>query len=454
VNLTDAPRLSAAQALRRMEPVLSPRVGIGRNLCRLPTAALAPRLVLYGVDAAPSGPLGARLPRATCGGAGLSPEEGQASALGELIESYCGSFVPPGATRFGSFTELSAGHDPVEPERFALFSDRQYRERGFPFAPFTRDTRVAWVEGYSLVRRRPVLVPASRVYMPYTPRPGERGIGPMTSTGTATGDSLARATLGALYEVVERDAFTISWLAQTPARAIDVRGSRPDEPLKRLFEERFETPGLRYRVLDVTSDLGVTTVYVVLTQDRAPSPPLHAVGAAARLDGRRAVQKALVEAVQGVPYIAHLVDKEPGWRPAPDFSNVVDFTHNARLYTVAPELAPKLLGIDDRITDTVRLDALPRWDDDRGARAEIEEVTARLAARGYEAVVVDLTTPDVASLGLHVVRVVAPELATLHGSHRLPFLGCTRLFDVPVRLGHRAVPGDEASLETCPHPFP
>lgn len=452
MNLTDAKHLSAAQALRRMEPVLSPRVGIGRNLCRLPTAALAPRLVLYGVDAAPTGPLGSRLPRATCGGAGLSPEEGQASALGELIESYCGAFLPPGAARFGSFTELRAEHELVEPERFALFSERQYRRPGFPFAPFTRDTRVAWVEGYSLVRRRPLLVPASRVYMPYTLQPGERGIGSMTSTGTATGDSLARAILSALYEVVERDAFTISWLAQTPARAIDVRGSRSDEPLRRLFEERFETPGLHYRVLDVTSDLGVATVYVILTQDRQPSP-LYAVGAAARLDGKRAVQKALVEAVQGVPYITHLVDREPGWRPAPDFSNVLDFTHNARLYTVAPELAPKLLGIDDRIAHTVTLDALPRWDE-RGALAEVEEVAARLGARGYEAVVVDLTTPDIASLGLHVVRVVVPELATLHGSHRLPFLGCARLVDVPVRLGHRAAPADEASLEIYPHPFP
>jgi ribosomal protein S12 methylthiotransferase accessory factor len=452
VILRDAPRLSAEQALRRMEPVLSPRMGIGRNLSRLHAGSLAPRLALYGVDAAPAGPLGARLPRSTCGGAGLSPAEGQVSALGELIESYCGSFVPPGTERFGSFAELSAEHEVVEPERFALFSARQYRQPGFPFPPFTRETRVGWVGGYSLVRRRQVLVPSSRVYMPYTLRPGERSIGSMTSTGTATGDSLARATLSALYEVVERDAFTISWLGQTPVRAVDLRGSRPEDRLRILFEERFDTPGMHYRVLDVTSDLGIPTVYVILSQDRQPSA-LYAIGAAARLDGTRAAQKALVEAAQGVPYIAHLVDREPDWRPAPDFSNVLDFTHNARLYTVAPELAPKLLGVDDRIASTVTLDALPRWDE-RGAVAEVEEVVARLAARGYEAVVVNLTTPDIAALGLHVVRVVVPELATLHGSHRFPFLGCTRLFEVPVRLGYRAVAADEASLEPYPHPFP
>lgn len=450
--LRDTARLSADQAVRRMETVLSTRVGIGRNLSRLHADTLAPGLVLYGVDAAPAGPSGARLSRATCGGAGLSPAEGQASALGELIESYCAAFVPARAATVGSFSELRGRHEPVEPERFAFFSERQHRRPGFPFAPFTRDTRVAWVEGFSLVRRRPVLVPASRVYMPYPLRPDERAIAPMTSTGLAAGDSLARATLSALYEVIERDAFTIAWLAQTPVRAIDVAGSEPHQPLRALFEERFDRPGLRYRVLDVTSDLGVTTVYVILTQERA-GRPLHAVGAAARLDGARATQKALVEAAQGVPYVAHLVDKEPEWRPAPDFSNVLDFTHNARLYTVAPELAPKLLSVDDRVTGTVALEGLARWDE-RGAVAEIDEVVGRLSARGYEAVVVDVTTPDIASLGLHVVRVVLPELATLHGSHRLPFLGCRRLYDVPLGLGHRTTRGDESSLESFPHPFP
>jgi ribosomal protein S12 methylthiotransferase accessory factor len=435
-----------------MEHLLSPRVGIARGMARLPSSHNEPRLFLYGVEAAPTGLHGGRLPRASCGGAGFTPETGKVSALGELIEGYCASFIPPDSVVHGSYEELSSTHEVLEPERWALFSERQYAQPGFPFSPFTRKSVLGWVRGFSLVREREVLVPASVVHMPYRPARGEALISPGLSTGLAAGDSLERAILSGMYECFERDAFTIFWMNQLPVRRVDLKGTRPEHRVRRLFEEHLVTPGYHYRVFDITNDLGVPTAYVILTRQTTRGP-LHIVGASSRLDGSEAVLKALVEAVQGAPYVQHLMDTDPTWRPAPDFQNVEGFEHSAKLYTVAPELTPHLMEVEQRVQADVTLEQLPHPDTSSPA-ASLEGLVSKLRQRDYEAIVVDLTTDDIAALGLKVVRVLLPELQPLHGAHRLPFLGGKRLYEVPVRLGHRPTPPEVTSLNRYPHPFP
>jgi ribosomal protein S12 methylthiotransferase accessory factor len=70
-----------------------------------------------------------------------------------------------------------------------------------------------------------------------------------------------------------------------------------------------------------------------------------------------------------------------------------------------------------------------------------------------EAIACDLTTPDVARLGLRSVRVVVPGLHPLFMGHRNRALGGSRLYDVPARLGERGLaPGE--SDNPFPHPFP
>ena len=40
----------------------------------------------------------------------------------------------------------------VAPERFALFSERQHADPGFPFRRFTPDSRIAWVDATMVAR--------------------------------------------------------------------------------------------------------------------------------------------------------------------------------------------------------------------------------------------------------------------------------------------------------------
>jgi ribosomal protein S12 methylthiotransferase accessory factor len=287
--------------------------------------------------------------------------------------------------------------------------------------------------------------------MPPVRRQGEANIGPTISTGLAAGPSLKHAIVSGLHECFERDAFSIFWMNDLPPRRIALPSSSDETRVGKLFREHFVTPGYEYRAYDIGNDLGVPTAYVLLTCATSHGP-IYVVGAAARLDRGQATLKALLEAVQGKSYVQWLMSQHAGWSPTADFSNVTDFCFSCIVYSVAQELTPHLLGVEQRVSSELPLEELPRASP-VDAPTELRELVRRLAARDYEAIVVELTTPDVAPLGVRVVRVITPELQPLHADHRFPFLGGRRLYEVPARLGHGDV-RTEDQLSPYPHPFP
>lgn len=439
---------SAEQLLARASRAVSSRLGIGRALAPLVMAPGHPELHLFAAEPAHGTAFGGRASRRSSGGSGVTASAARLAALGELFEGYCASFVPRQRLWIGSYDELTRTHAAVSPDRWALFSSEQYGAPGFPFAPFDQSTIVAWTGGYSLTHRREVWVPAAMVYMPYSREPREADIGPTISTGLGAGRCPTSAVLAGLYEVIERDAFTIFWLNRSPVRRLRLDG---DSPTARVYRERLARPGHCFRAFLLESDLRTPVAYVLL-EARSERGTVYAVGAASRSDHHAAVHKALLEAAQGESYVRHLLARDPAWRPLPDFSNVVDFEASAKLYSVAPELAPELLSVEQRVVEELSLAELPHEPlDDATA---LRRLVQRLTERGHEVIVVDLTTADVAQLGFRVVRVLVPGLQPLHGQHRWPFLGGRRLYDVPRRLGHRPEPSAARELSPFPHPFP
>jgi ribosomal protein S12 methylthiotransferase accessory factor len=67
---------------------------------------------------------------------------------------------------------------------------------------------------------------------------------------------------------------------------------------------------------------------------------------------------------------------------------------------------------------------------------------AAIEREGLEALVLDLTRPDI---GMPVVKVFAPGLR-----HFWPRFGAGRLYDVPVSLGWLDRPGDERDFDSTP----
>ncbi|MCA9863720.1 MAG: hypothetical protein KC432_11890, partial [Thermomicrobiales bacterium] len=64
---------------------------------------------------------------------------------------------------------------------------------------------------------------------------------------------------------------------------------------------------------------------------------------------------------------------------------------------------------------------------------------------------IDITTPDIASAGLRVVRVIAPGTVG-NAPAAFPFLGRDRVRRIPVELGWRETALDEDELNYFPLP--
>jgi ribosomal protein S12 methylthiotransferase accessory factor len=449
LELRDVPASDLWETIRQGSRLISPKVGLIRQVVETRFQAQDPGIFAAGVQAADiSRYLGAGQ-SLEAGGAGDSAATALMSAIGEAAERHCAFFYDRGEMVFGAFRDLA--QDAVSPDLLRLFSREQIESfrRGPDY--FDDSSRIAWVWGYSLNERRPRLVPASLVYLNYRPEADEANIGLNASTGLAAGATREEAILGALLEIVERDAFTIAWLHARVGRRIEV----DDEDLQKALRTRLwaDRPSVDVKIFYITTDVDIPVVFLVMRR-QAEFGPAVCVGTAARLAPRQAVRKCMYEAGQCFPYFRHLLNSHKDWQPAPDFSNLINFDYHCLNYLRRPELVPPAFAFCDQCEDRVALSEIP----DRSAGrvlADIEHCVARLDEAGYSVIVTDITTPDIADVGLSVVRVIVPGLVPLHGVHPRPFLGARRLFEVPLRLGwDRRGWSPESGLNPFPHPFP
>lgn len=430
--------------------MVNDRTGLIQGLYELPLAPNDPKVFMVGARLADhSRWLPNDIPSLIrqAGGAGLKLWEAKAAAIGESIERYCASIRFHDELVFGSYRDLKDEYQMPHPSTFALFHPDQYPS--LPYWPFTEETKVGWSAAVSLHDGQPALVPACFVYLGYRIHRGEeeRLLGPSVSTGCACARSHSTALLKGIYEVIERDAFTICWLNRLVPQRLDIC-SEPS--LAQLYRETLATQGLEYHLFRLPTDLAVPTCAAVVVDTRREIP-IIAMGGAAHLDPVAAARKALLECVQTRMYACQMLteDDDPF---AEDFADIISFDDHTMLYArrdmrhaldfmlnTEPARAAEQLWANERYEDAV---------------SQLEIIRHELAKTGLQCFAVDLTTSDLEELGFAVVKAVMPQMQPLNGPYTQRFLGGRRLYEVPVRLGLRQKEIGVAEMNPFPHPYP
>ncbi|MER5770829.1 YcaO-like family protein [Streptomyces sp. NPDC001985] len=378
------------------------------------------------------------------GGAGFSKSEAVEATLGESLERYAAGFYRPSRLRLARRRELDV--PAVAPDAFALFAPEQYAQPGFPFVPFDEDTPVRWTPATDLATGAPVLVPASQVHMHYRRLPGESPIAPSVSTGLAAAPTYRQALVGGLCEIIERDALAISWLHRLPPRPVAPEVVAASSRVSYLLEQ---ATAWRVRFHDLSLDLAPSSVVAVM-EHGSGADRVMSFGSACRLSPVKAVEKAFLEAAQGLTYVRRLLRRYEDWQVAEDFSDVDDFNKHAVLYTKHPALRERAGYLVHPSSPAPRTrPARPPYDESAAPADPLDTLVEAVRAAGHSVYAVDLTTPDVRRLGVRVVRVLVPGLQHLAGSHGCRMLGGRRLREVVARLGH-----DSAPDNPYPHPLP
>jgi ribosomal protein S12 methylthiotransferase accessory factor len=448
--LQNRPFTPASVTLQKARRLVDPKVGVIRWLAQRTLEPGDPAFFVYVTECCDTSRLGALRCSEHGGSAAVDPRRARAAALGEAIERYCSAIYRESDFVNAAYSDLPP-QSATPPEDFALFSERQYAQAGFHFRPFTPDTKLNWSQAVSLTRDQPCLVPACFVYVPYEYSRSEPCITVSHSTGLACANTIEEALLTALCEVVERDAFMLTWLHRLPAPKLSLENVRDETAA--LVLERLESAGLETHVSVITTDVAIPT-FLALLIDRSGAGPAAAVATRADLNPTHGVIRVLEEAALTWLVVKDMMRGEgQGDFESPDEAQPAFLNRSEYLLRYARQgMLPAFNFLLDA-PRTVAFDDLP----DRSTGGALEDLRTCLSLaeeRGFDVLAADVTTADIVEAGFVVARVIVPGLQPLDVDEVRRFRGGRRLYHAPQVLGYSDRAATEDELFEEPHPFP
>lgn len=439
-------------SLRRLvdlyDDLVDDQVGIIRTIEEVPRAPGEPDLFQFGGRACDTRVFRGITNFSHTGGASIDRDIAMAKAIGEAVERYSSALYNRDELPLYSYRE--APFPCVPPGEFALHSPEQYDTPGFAWVPFTEDTLARWTPARDLTNGGvECYVPAAMTYIPYYfyLKSGEAPIVEPISTGMACHCSWAESVLSGAGEVIERDAFTITWQAQLGRTQI-----RPEtlSDINYRIYERFIQTGCSVTILDLTMDHGIPVVLSVLRGAGLPGSNPLAVAASAHLNPDTAIRKSLEELAHTGRYAQLIHNVMPRLEPDPTHANVSNQRDHLNFWA---DPANTHMG-DFLFTSSQRMDFQDMQNLETGDPVQdVAVLVERIRSVGHRVLVADLTTPDVGDLGLVVTRTLIPGFNPLFMGYQMRALGGHRLWEIPQKLGYAGITpatGDNPA----PHPYP
>lgn len=428
--------LSPRETARLFAHLISPLTGVVHGVRALVGGGAGP-LLAYVADYGGSAD-GSSLKalqhsaRTWSGGKGRSHAQARASALGEAIERYCGTWQGDEPRVRRSLAQL--GDRAIHPNCCLQFSEAQYRHREewnrhcssqqqVP-PPFDPTAPIDWTPVWSLTERRHKYLPTTYLYYG-CPRDSARDFCRADSNGCAAGNTRAEAIVQGFLELVERDCVALWWYNRVRRPALDLQSLQSS--YYRKLRAYYHSLARELWVLDITSDLGIPC-FVAVSRQLPPLSEKIVLGFGAHFDARIAVMRALTELNQ-VLAVALTVESERR-SVAPEEEAWLSTATTARHRYLCPSPSEPT-----RLRDFPRIVHRDLREDVRWCRRIVEE-------RGMELLVLDQTRPDINAA---VVRVIAPGLR-----HFRARFAPGRLYDAPVALGWLAKPHPEEELNAVP----
>lgn len=425
----------------RFAHFVSPKVGVIRNLAPQGRGGDEP-VPPYLYTAALShfdfrvGDKGERI----AAGKGRTENDAMASAVGEALERYW----DPQRTFLSKWADVQAAA--ISPADFVLFSERQYRQKDWPYVPWQQDAEITWLTGVELPAMQRVALPAGLIYLVHpVPRPEDAFV-PSNSNGLAAGPTVEAAISGGLCELMERDALLIAWMNRLPATELDLTTAGDTAA---VIHRHYARLAVEVRAFLMPTDLPAAVIMAV-SFECDPGRPAQVIGMGCHPDPRIALVKALFELCQGRPAEGKRFTDNPPQGRLKTYQDVRTLDDHSAFATL-PERRDEFAFLWARGTK-VNVADLPN--PGRGdAALDLAYCVVKLISGGHRVAYADLTLSDIAGHGFHVVRAVATGLQPVHFGHGQERLGGRRLFELPQRLGFAERVLTEADLNPCPHPL-
>jgi ribosomal protein S12 methylthiotransferase accessory factor len=305
---------------------------------------------------------------------------------------------------------------------------------------------LTWVWGKNLITQEKTAVPEQMTSWFKYGNTFQDVLAYPTSSGSAGYFSEEGAILRALLEVVERDAFLVHWLTQTPPRVV-IRHTLPESIQSILYE--FETRGIALFVLDISALL-LPAVCIVALNEQSQTPRVI-VSAAAEVTFEKAVHQALREMrMLSVKFFEKEEGKESiAWEKMEPFVSDVNRTTRPR-YWQGKERVEHIrwfiTGESISFDDACQHDQL--GDSDDASRLQVCLDVLKKQGKGYYPVVYRPKNSLQEEIGFFVAQVFIPKAFPLYLVEYLGTFESKRLHEFAAmkkRTGWQINP--------VPHPF-
>ena len=249
-----------------------------------------------------------------------------------------------------------------------------------------------WSIAHDIISDADYYVPTNAVYHPYNPKDNAKRLFKSNTNGLASGNILEEAILHGMFEVIERDAWSIFELTHKNYSQIDLNSIESDVINDMI--DKFESEGIKIKLMDFTADIKVPTIAASADDTVTKDAGLLTLGIGTHLDPEVAILRALTEVAQSR---ATQINGAREDTVRADFAREAGYERMKRInkyYFQQEEEQISLSDIENRSTDSITKD--------------IEIVKNELIANDIEKILyVDLTRPE---LDVSVVRVIIPEM--------------------------------------------
>ena len=318
------------------------------------------------------------------GGKGISSEHAKASAMMEGFERYSAEKQDENLVT-GTVSEISSKGNTIDIESLNLPKD--FKKENIELL------NLEWNICHDLISGDDYYVPSNAIYHPYVLEDNScQSLFKSNTNGLASGNSLEEAILHGMFEVIERDAWSIFELTHKNYKQIDLDSIESETVNDAL--SKFSENDIKIKLMDFTADVNIPTIAGSADDTLLKDAGLLTLGIGTHLDPEVAVLRALTEVAQSRATQIHGAREDT---VRADFARTAGYERMKRInkyYFQEEDEKIRLSDIENRSTDSITKD--------------IDIVLEELKSNEIEHVLYyDLTRPE---LNVNVVRVIIPTM--------------------------------------------
>ncbi|AMD16982.1 hypothetical protein TL18_02440 [Methanobrevibacter sp. YE315] len=318
------------------------------------------------------------------GGKGVSKDHAKASAMMEGFERYSAEKQDRDETIIATIDEIGQKGDYVNPKSLNLPQKFEKEDIG--------NLTLEWNLAHDLISGNDYYVPSNAVFHPYTHDASIQSLFKSNTNGLASGNILEEAILHGMFEVIERDAWSIFEL--THKNYAQINTDSIESELINETIDKFESNGIKIKLMDFTADIEIPTIAASADDTITRDAGLLTLGMGTHLDPEVAILRALTEVAQSR---ATQINGAREDTVRADFAREAGYERMKRInkfYFKEEEEKINLQDIENKSTTSVSED--------------IDIVKEELMANDIKQILyTDLTRPE---LDVSVVRIIIPEM--------------------------------------------